>query len=73
MIEYKSMATPIMTNLKKLSDVASDSNLVDPTIMTNLKKLSDSASDLDLVMYRQLIRSLMRYLLCDEYPEPSYG
>jgi hypothetical protein len=30
MMEYKSMTTPMMTNLKKLSDFASDSDLVDP-------------------------------------------
>ena len=49
MMDCKSMATPMEANLKKMSDSASDSNLVDRTMMTNLKKLSDSASDLDLV------------------------
>lgn len=32
MKDYKSMATPMVTSLKKLSDSASDSYLVDPTI-----------------------------------------
>jgi hypothetical protein len=32
MMDCKSMATPMMTNLKKLSDSASDSDLVDPTM-----------------------------------------
>jgi hypothetical protein len=32
MMDCKSMATPMMTNLKKLSDSASDSYLVDPTM-----------------------------------------
>jgi hypothetical protein len=32
MMDCKSMATPMETNLKKLSDSASDSNLVDPTM-----------------------------------------
>jgi hypothetical protein len=30
------MATPMMTNLKKLSDSASDSDLVDPTMYRKL-------------------------------------
>jgi hypothetical protein len=32
MMDYKSMATPTMTNLKKLSDSSSDSDLEDPTM-----------------------------------------
>jgi hypothetical protein len=32
MIDCKSMTTPMMTNLKKLSDSTSDSYLVDPTM-----------------------------------------
>jgi hypothetical protein len=32
MMDCKSMATPMETNLKKLSDSASDSDLVDPTM-----------------------------------------
>jgi hypothetical protein len=32
MMDCKSMATPMMTNLKKLSDSTSDSDLVDPTM-----------------------------------------
>jgi hypothetical protein len=32
MMDCKSMATPMMKNLKKLSDSALDSNLVDPTM-----------------------------------------
>ena len=32
MMDCKSMSTPIMTNLKKLSDSTSDSDLVDPTM-----------------------------------------
>jgi hypothetical protein len=32
MMDCKSMTTPMMTNLKKLSDSASDSDLVDPTM-----------------------------------------
>jgi hypothetical protein len=32
MMDCKSMTTPMMTNLKKLSDSALDSNLVDPTM-----------------------------------------
>ena len=32
MMDCKSMATPMMTNLKKLSDSALDSDLVDPTM-----------------------------------------
>jgi hypothetical protein len=36
MMDCKSMATPMMTNLKKLSDSASDSDLVDPTMYRQL-------------------------------------
>jgi hypothetical protein len=36
MMDCKSMATPMMTNLKKLSDSASDSDLVDPTMYMQL-------------------------------------
>jgi hypothetical protein len=32
MMDCKSMTTPMMTNMKKLSDSASDSDLVDPTM-----------------------------------------
>jgi hypothetical protein len=32
MMDYKSMATPMMKNMKKLSNSASDSDLVDPTM-----------------------------------------
>ena len=32
MIDCKSMSTPMTMNLKKLSDVAADSDLVDPTV-----------------------------------------
>jgi len=32
MMDCKSMAAPMMTNMKKLSDSTSDSNLVDPTM-----------------------------------------
>jgi hypothetical protein len=32
MMDYKSMATPMMKNMKKMSDSASDSDLVDPTM-----------------------------------------
>jgi hypothetical protein len=32
MMDCKSMATPMETNMKKLSDSASDSDLVDPTM-----------------------------------------
>jgi hypothetical protein len=31
-IDYKSMATPMMKNLKKLSDLTSDLYLVDPSV-----------------------------------------
>jgi hypothetical protein len=31
-MDYKSMATHMVTNLEKLSDSASDSDLVDPTM-----------------------------------------
>jgi hypothetical protein len=36
MMECKSMSTPMETNLKKLSDSSSDSDLVDPTIYKKL-------------------------------------
>jgi hypothetical protein len=36
MMDCKSMTTPMMTNLKKLSDFASDSDLVDPTTYRQL-------------------------------------
>ena len=36
MMDYKSMSTPMIMNLKKLSDVATDSDLVDPTIYRQL-------------------------------------
>jgi len=36
MMGYKSMATPMVTNLKKLSDFASYSNLVDPMMYKKL-------------------------------------
>jgi hypothetical protein len=36
MMDCKSMATPMMTNLKKLSDSTSDSDLVDPTMYRKL-------------------------------------
>jgi hypothetical protein len=36
MMDCKSMATPMETNLKKLSDSASYSNLVDPTMYRRL-------------------------------------
>jgi hypothetical protein len=36
MMDCKSMATPMMTNLKKLSDSTSDSDLVDPTMYRQL-------------------------------------
>jgi hypothetical protein len=36
MMDCKSMATPMMANLKKLSDSASDSDLVDPTMYRQL-------------------------------------
>jgi hypothetical protein len=36
MMDYKSMDTPMMTNLKKLSDSASDSDLVDPIMYMQL-------------------------------------
>ena len=51
MMDYKSMVTTMETNLKKLSDSALDSYLIDPIICrkTNLKKLSDSASNSDLI------------------------
>jgi hypothetical protein len=32
MMDYKSMTTPMMTNLKKLSDSNLDLDLVDPTM-----------------------------------------
>jgi hypothetical protein len=36
MMDYKSMATPMETNLKKLSDSTSDSDLADPTMYRKL-------------------------------------
>lgn len=36
MMDYKSMATPMMTNLKKLNDSTSDSNLVYPMMCKKL-------------------------------------
>jgi len=36
MMDYKSMAIPMETNLKKLSDSTSNSNLVDPTMYREL-------------------------------------
>jgi hypothetical protein len=36
MMDCKSMATPMMTNLKKLSDSTSDLDLVDPTMYKQL-------------------------------------
>jgi hypothetical protein len=36
MMEYKSMDTPMETNLKKLSDSTSYSNLVDPMMYMQL-------------------------------------
>jgi hypothetical protein len=36
MMDYKSMTTPMMTNLKKLSDSTSDSVFVDPTMYRQL-------------------------------------
>jgi len=32
MMDYKSMARPIISNLKKKNDTSLDSNFVDPTI-----------------------------------------
>lgn len=36
MMDYQSMAIPMVTNLKKLVDFASESNLVDPTMYRKL-------------------------------------
>lgn len=36
MMDYKSMATPMVSNLKKLHETAFDSNLVDPTMYKQL-------------------------------------
>jgi hypothetical protein len=36
MMDYKSMATSMMTNLKKMSDSTSNSYLVDPTMHKQL-------------------------------------
>ena len=36
MLDYKSIATPMDANLKKLRDSASDSNLIDPTMYRQL-------------------------------------
>jgi hypothetical protein len=36
MMNYKSMTTPMMTNLKKLSEFTSDSDLVDPMMYMQL-------------------------------------
>jgi hypothetical protein len=36
MMDYKSVTTPMMTNLKKLIDSTSDSDLVDPTMYRQL-------------------------------------
>ena len=36
MMDCKSMATPMVTNLKKLTESASDSNLVDPMMYKRL-------------------------------------
>jgi hypothetical protein len=36
MMDYKSRATPIMTNIKKIRDSTSDSYLVDPTMYMQL-------------------------------------
>ena len=36
MMDCKSMSTPMTMNLKKLSDAAADSDLVDPTVYRQL-------------------------------------
>jgi hypothetical protein len=36
MVDYKSMATPMMKNINKLSDYDLDLDLVDPTMYRNL-------------------------------------
>ena len=36
MLDYKSIATPMDANLKKMRDYASDSNLIDPTMYRHL-------------------------------------
>jgi hypothetical protein len=50
MMDYKSMTTPMMINLKKLSDFASDSDLVDPTtykqLIGSLMYLDNSRPDI---------------------------
>jgi hypothetical protein len=36
MLDCKSMATPMVSNLKKLSESSSDSDLIDPTMYKQL-------------------------------------
>jgi hypothetical protein len=36
MLDYKSMATPMVSNLKKLSESSFDSDLIDPTMYRHL-------------------------------------
>jgi hypothetical protein len=36
MLDYKSMATPMVSNIKKLSEPSSDSDLIDPTMYRQL-------------------------------------
>jgi hypothetical protein len=54
MMDYKYMATPMMANLKKLSDSASDSDLVDPTmyrqLIGSLMYLVDTRPDIYFVV-----------------------
>jgi hypothetical protein len=60
MMDCKSMATPMVTNLKKLRD--SDSDLVDPSMYRQL---------IGSLMY--LVNTRPGHLLCCEHIEPVLG